>query len=254
MHDNNNKIIAVASGKGGVGKTWFAITLAQALSKAGEKVLLFDGDFGLANVDIQLGLMAKDDLSAVVSNKKTLNQIVTTSHNGGFAVFDVIVGHSGIGSLCGLPASRLQLLIDDMKALAADYDRVIIDVAAGIEEAVIMLINAAQQCIVVTNDEPTALTDAYALIKTMMLQKSKVAMHAVINSASSEKDGMKVYDTLDKSCKHFLKLNVPLLGIIRRDTKVKESIKNQEALLTRYPFTEAAEDVVSIAQKIIRQA
>ena len=116
-------MIAVASGKGGVGKTWLSICLAHALAKQGQKVLLFDGDLGLANVDIQLGLVAQYDLSSVIVGKVPMTQAISRSDLG----FDVIAGRSGSGSLANIPLSRLQLIFDDLQLLCAQYDKVIID-------------------------------------------------------------------------------------------------------------------------------
>ena len=117
-------MIAIASGKGGVGKTWFSITLAQALAKRGCRVLLFDGDLGLANLDIQLGLMPKQDLSAGIAGRLTLNQAVVDFTGGGF---HVIAGRSGSGGLANVASSRLQMLGDDLNLMAANYDFVLLD-------------------------------------------------------------------------------------------------------------------------------
>ena len=124
-------VIAVASGKGGVGKTWFSITLAHAMARAGRKILLFDGDLGLANVDIQLGLMPKTDLGSVVAGRLTLNQALVSFPDGGF---DIIAGRSGSGTLANIPLSRLQMLGDDLVLLANTYDRVVVDLGAGVEK------------------------------------------------------------------------------------------------------------------------
>ena len=116
--------IAVASGKGGVGKTWFAITLSHALAKRGGKTLLFDGDLGLANVDIQLGLMPKHDLGAVISGRLPLNQATVAFEDGGF---DILAGRSGSGNLADISQSRLNTLVDDVNLLSAAYEHVVFD-------------------------------------------------------------------------------------------------------------------------------
>jgi flagellar biosynthesis protein FlhG len=152
-------LVAVASGKGGVGKTWFSITLAHALAKAGRKVLLFDGDLGLANVDIQLGLMPKTDLGSVVAGRLTLNQALVPFPEGGF---DIIAGRSGSGTLANIPLSRLQLLGDDLVVLSGTYDKVVVDLGAGVEKTTRNFATQAGTILVVTTDEPTSLTDAYA--------------------------------------------------------------------------------------------
>lgn len=242
-------IVAIASGKGGVGKTWFAITLAHAMAKSGARTLLFDGDLGLANVDIQLGLMPKHDLGSVIAGRLTLNQAIQTYEEGGF---DIIAGRSGSGSLANTPGSRLQILGDDLLLLAAAYDRVVLDLGAGVERTVRQLTNNVGQCIVVTTDEPTALTDAYAFIKVTHMERPDTNIGIVINMANTAREGERTYNTLLKACEGFLKISPPLQGVICRDTKVRESIRNQSSILTRFPNSQAAADVEAIAKKLTR--
>jgi len=242
-------VVAVASGKGGVGKTWFSITLSHALARAGQRCLLFDGDLGLANVDIQLGLMPKQDLGSVVAGRLTLNQATVQYPEGGF---DVIAGRSGSGSLANIPLSRLQVLGDDLNLLACAYDRVVLDLGAGVERTVRALANNAGTILVVTTDEPTSLTDAYAFIKVTHMERPGTDMRIVVNMANSTREGERIYNTLLKACEGFLKMSPPLAGVIRRDIKVRESIRNQTPLLTRSPNSEAATDVEAIAEKLLR--
>ena len=241
-------IIAIASGKGGVGKTWFSITLAQALSKQGCRVLLFDGDLGLANLDIQLGLMPKQDLSAVIAGRLTLNQAVVDFTSGGF---HVIAGRSGSGGLANIASSRLQMLGDDLSLMAANYDFVLLDLGAGVERTARQLAHNAGKCAVLLTDEPTSLTDAYAFIKVTLAERPEIDFQIVTNGVNSIREGERTYNTLLKACQGFLKISPPLLGTIRRDPRVKEAIRNQIPLLTRYPNTEAAEDVEKIATTLI---
>ena len=242
-----HNMIAVASGKGGVGKTWFAITLSHALSKEGQRTLLFDGDLGLANLDIQLGLMPKHDLGSVISGRLTLNQSIVPYEDGGF---DIIAGRSGSGGLANVPASRLQILGDDLNLLSAAYDKVIIDLGAGVERTVRQLTQSVGTCLVVATDEPTSLTDAYAFIKVTHMERPGADIRIVINMANSTREGERTYNTLLKACEGFLKISPPLIGVIRRDNKVRESIKSQSSILTRFPNTEAASDVELIAEKL----
>ncbi len=242
-------IIAVASGKGGVGKTWFSITLAHALARAGRRVLLFDGDLGLANADIQLGLMPKSDLGSVVAGRITLNQATQRFDDGGF---DVIAGRSGSGTLANIPLSRLQMLGDDLVLLAGAYDRVVLDLGAGVEKTVRQLAVNAGTILVVTTDEPTSLTDAYAFIKVTHLERPGTDMRLVVNMANSTREGERIYSTLLKACEGFLKVSPPLAGIVRRDMKVRDAIRNQTPILTRSPNSEASADVEAIAEKLLR--
>ncbi len=240
-------VIAVASGKGGVGKTWLSITLAHALSRQGKNVLLFDGDLGLANVDIQLGLMARQDLGSVISGKITLNQAIMTYEPGGF---DVLAGRSGSGSLANLPPSRLQMLTDDLFLLTPAYDQVILDLGAGVDRAVRQFAKSSGTCLVVCTDEPTSLTDAYAFMKLVSAQRPEMDLRIVINTANSHREGERTYQTLLKACRGFLKISPPLLGTVRRDTRVRDAIRNQASLLTRHPNAEAARDVEVIAENL----
>ena len=242
-------VIAVASGKGGVGKTWFSITVSHALARAGQRVLLFDGDIGLANVDIQLGLMPKHDLGSVVAGRLTLNQAATSFPEAGF---DVIAGRSGSGSLANIPLSRLQMLGDDLALLAMSYDRVVIDLGAGVEKTVRALAGNAGTILVVTTDEPTALTDAYAFIKVTHMERPDADMRIIVNMANSTREGERIYNTLLKACEGFLRTSPPLAGVIRRDLKVREAIRNQSPLLTRSPNTEAAVDVEAVVERLLR--
>ena len=249
QRSKGRNVVAVASGKGGVGKTWFSITLTHAMARAGQRALLFDGDIGLANVDIQLGLMPKHDLGSVVAGRLTLNQAATSFPEGGF---DVIAGRSGSGSLANIPLSRLQLLADDLALLAMAYDRVVLDLGAGVEKTVRALAGNAGTILVVTTDEPTALTDAYAFIKVTHMERPDADMRVVVNMANSTREGERIYNTLLKACEGFLRTSPPLAGVIRRDLKVREAIRNQSPLLTRSPNTEAAVDVEAIVERLLR--
>lgn len=242
-----HNIIAVVSGKGGVGKTWFSITLAHALANSGKKVLLFDGDLGLANVDVQLGLMPKRDLNDVIRGRLGLDKVTQHFEDGGF---DIIAGRSGQASLSALPVQRLTLLRDQLLEVADKYDAVIIDLGAGVDRTVRMMSATATKTLLVTTDEPTSLTDAYAFIKLGNAAGMSKHVNVVVNQATSVSEGEKTYKTLLKACENFLRLKPPLAGMVRLDPRVKESIRNQAPILMRSPNTEAAEDVEKIAKHV----
>lgn len=243
-------IIAVASGKGGVGKTWFSITLSHALSQAGKKVLLFDGDLGLANVDVQLGLMPRRDLNDVIRGRLGMDKVIQHFDDGNF---DIVAGRSGQASLSSLPSQRLTLLRDQLLDVADDYDVVIADLGAGVDRTVRMLSASAMRTFLIVTDEPTSLTDAYAFIKLGNAAGMSRNVSIIINMASSVLEGEKTYKTLLKACENFLRLKPPLAGMIRLDSRVKESIRHQTPFLIRSPNSETAEDMEKISQIVLEE-
>ncbi|MDP6351778.1 MAG: MinD/ParA family protein [Alphaproteobacteria bacterium] len=243
-------VIAVASGKGGVGKTWLSISLSHALALQRQKVLLFDGDLGLANVDIQLGLMPKNDIASVLAGKRSFEQAVTRFADGGF---DILAGRSGSGSLAGLGQAHLNNLRAGLVGVAEGYQMVVLDLAAGLDQGVQTLATVAGTCLVVTTDEPTAITDAYALIKMMVNAGRGASLRVVVNLADSKNEGRKTYDKLLKACENFLNMAPPLAGVVRRDAKVKDSIRRQMPILLRHPTSTASGDIARIADQLMNE-
>jgi len=243
-------IIAVASGKGGVGKTWFSITLAHLFARAGRRTLLFDGDIGLANVDVQLGLTPQYDLGAVFSGKRLMKDAITHYAPGNF---DILAGRSGSTSMAMLGANRMQPAAEQLVALSAHYDFVIIDLGAGIEQHVQVMSALASKVIVVLTDEPTSLTDAYAFIKLCITRENPPAVQIVVNQAASQREGEQCYATINRATTNFLKYSPPLLGVIRKDNKVRDAIRSQSSLLEKAPHTTAATDAASISIKLLRK-
>ncbi len=241
-------IIAVASGKGGVGKTWFSITLAHLFARAGRRTLLFDGDIGLANVDVQLGLTPQYDLGAVFAGQRLMKDSITHYEAG---KFDILAGRSGSTSMASLGSGRMQPAVEQLVELAAQYDYVIIDLGAGIEQHVQVMSAIASKVIVVLTDEPTSLTDAYAFIKLCITRENPPAVHVVVNQAATQKEGEAVYGAINRATENFLKYSPPLLGIIRKDNKVKDSIRSQTSIIEKAPHTTAASDVAAISIKLM---
>jgi flagellar biosynthesis protein FlhG len=240
------RLTAIASGKGGVGKTWFAITLAHAWTLSGRRVLLFDGDFGLANIDIQLGLAPAQGLGAVLSGRAQMAQAIQPVPSLGFGV---LAGQSGSGALSNLPPQAVADLVTTLRGL--DYDDIVLDLGAGLDQANRILASLAARLLVLVTDEPTSLTDAYAVIKLHAADTPDDApppdVRIVVNQATSQAGGQRTYKTLSRACAHFLNRTPALAGIILRDDRVRDAIRHQTALLTRHPGSQAAGDVERLA-------
>lgn len=247
-------VIAVASGKGGVGKTWFSITLAHALAQAGRRILLFDGDLGLANVDVQLGIAPRSELANVLTGEAQLDDVVMPFDGGaGRNGFDVVAGRSGSYGLANLAPAKLLALRSELQRFSVNYDWVVLDLGAGIERTVRHMASQARACLVVTTDEPTAITDAYAYVKLTALERLADGIRIVVNMVENEEEGERCYATLLRACREFLKIEPPLAGIIRRDEEVKECIRRQTSLLLRNPNAAAARDVSQIARRLDKE-
>ena len=246
------KLITIASGKGGVGKTWVSVTLAHTLASLGRKVLLFDGDLGLANVDIQLGFMPERDLGDVIAGNMTLKEAISTYEDTGNSTgqLDIIAGKSGSGSLGNLARERLVQIRSDLIDLAKDYDHVVLDLAAGVDSSVNILSFHKGIVLTVLTADPTSLTDAYAFIKLTHMRDPNSNIQIVVNNVPSKQEGKKAYEALNKACDSFLKFSPKLATIIKSDTRVVESIRSQTPILSRHPQADAAEAILELAEKI----
>ncbi len=245
-------IMAIASGKGGVGKTWLATTLACAFGRAGSRALLVDCDLGLANVDVQLGVRPQQDIRAVINGWLELNAAVTPvlggpGRNGGF---DLLAGHSGSGALANLKPEDITRILNGLQMLAPHYDRIILDLAAGIDASLLRLARAADRLVIVTTEEPTALTDAYAVVKLLHLQGAKIAPWVVVNMAENRTKGRKIFDQFAMACNEYLGVKPRFSGAVTRDPRVPDSIRAQTPLPIRHPQSQAFEDVIRIVEAL----
>jgi flagellar biosynthesis protein FlhG len=240
-------VIAIASGKGGVGKTWLSITLAHALARLGQRVLLFDGDLGLANIDIQLGLEPGPDLGTVLSGRASLLQAIRSFGRGGF---DLICGRSGSGRLAEVAPTRIKTVFETLDEVGRAYDFVLLDLAAGVDLAVRVGLKRASTRLIVATDEPTALTDAYALIKVSAHDGAEGRLLIAINVAAGPAAGRQTFEGLARVCVRFLGHRPELGGVLRRDPRVPDAIRHQTPLLLRHPTSPAGRDVEALARNL----
>ncbi|GER07790.1 site-determining protein [Iodidimonas muriae] len=247
------KLITVASGKGGVGKTWLSTTLAHVLARSGRRVLLFDGDLGLANVDIQLGLTPERDIGDVINGTRSIAEAITVygEEDFGRGCYHVLAGKSGSGALGNLTRETLLSLRAGLIAIAADYDHVILDLAAGIDPSVTILSRHKGLILTVMSPDPTSLTDAYAFIKLTVQRAPEADIRVVVNQATNKREGERTYEAIRKVCQTFLKTNPPLAAIVRFDTKVRDAIRHQVPLLVRHPQTDAANGIDEIVRLLV---
>ncbi len=239
MHNNNN-IVAIASGKGGVGKTWFAIALARALAGTGHRVLLFDGDLGLANIDVQLGLHPRHDIADILAGRVAPEDAVLR-HEGGF---DILAGRSGNAALASLPETMLTALATIPGLIGVHYDIVLLDLAAGVDATMRRLAAVAGGMLLLATAEPTSLTDAYAVLKRLARECPALEPAFVVNMAGSVAAGRATHATLARAAAQFLGRTPKLAGIIRRDPAVPAAIRRQSL---PPPGSPACEDAAALA-------
>ncbi len=245
-------IIAVGSGKGGVGKTFVANTLASAFARLGRRTLLVDGDLGLANIDVQLGIAPETDLAAVIAGWVELDDAVTPVDGGaGAGGFDVLPGRSGSGALAELPQEEVARLAAGLSALALQYDQVVVDLAAGIEANCMRLARAADKALMVITDEPTSMTDGYAFIKVLRGYAPSVQPVIAINQADTRAAGQRTYHAIERACQTFLGFRPSLAGVVMRDAQVREAIRRQQTLASTDPNAQPVKDVLAIADFLL---
>jgi len=237
------RVIAVTSGKGGVGKTSFTINLALALSEYGRRVIILDGDLGLANVDIAFGLTARYTIEHLLSGEKTIEQILLTGPRD----IGIIPGGSGVQGLANLERTKLTNVITNLGRLEKMTDLLIIDTGAGLGHTVINFLKAADDIIMVTTPEPTALTDAYGLLKTLRKEAGEVPIHVVINRVRNEDDAKATFKRLETAVRKFLDGSVDFMGWVYDDPLVGRSVMQQEPLGISFPDSQAYKCIQWIA-------
>lgn len=239
------RVIAVTGGKGGVGKTSVSVNLAVALAELGQKVMVLDADLGLANVDVMLGLKPTHNLSHVFSGECSLEEVLLDGPLG----IKIVPASSGTQSMVALSPAEHAGLIRAFSALSVPVDTLIIDTAAGIADSVVSFSQAAQEVVLVVCDEPTSITDAYALIKILNREHEVFRFRVIANMTHSPQEGRELFAKLTKVTDKFLDVALDFVGAIPYDENMRKAIKRQKAIVELYPRTPASLALRNIASR-----
>jgi flagellar biosynthesis protein FlhG len=242
------QVIAVTGGKGGVGKTSVAINLATAMSSAGKRVLLLDGDLGLANVDVLLGLSPRQTLAQVLDGSCTLEQVIVDTPQG----FQVVPAASGVAEMANLSAAEHLHIVQAFSTLANRLDVLIVDTAAGIAHGVLQFSQAAQHVLIVVCDEPASITDAYALIKVLSRNHGVREFQVVSNMCGKHGDGTQLFNKLERVTSRFLEVVLAYVGEVPEDPYLKRAIREQRPVTEAYPASPAAQAFKKLALKAVK--
>lgn len=249
-NSNNNqssiKVITISSGKGGVGKTNIAVNLGLGLIQKGFRVAILDGDIGMANVNVMLGLQCTQTIYDVLYENKHIDEIIYSSPEG----LKIISGGSGISELLNLSTNAASKLIAEFSRLK-DIDILIVDTGAGASQLVLDFIKAADRAIIVTNPEPTAITDAYGLIKVIIKEGLNTKISLIVNKAINIRDARDAFNRLSYPIEYFLKTKVDYLGYVCDDSKVARSVRNQIPFIIEYPNCEASLCIKNICSELV---
>lgn len=234
---NHTRIITVASGKGGVGKTNISTNLALAYAHLGKRVVLMDADLGLANVNVVLGIIPKFNLYHLIRKQKTMSEIIMDTSYG----IQIVAGASGFAKIANLSEEERQSFIDELSTLSS-ADVIIIDTSAGVSNNVLSFVAAADEAIIVTTPEPTAITDAYGIIKIIATEIDNLglSLKLIVNRVKSVTEGKKVAERVINIAGQFLNLKVDYLGYVYEDPNVHQSVLRQKPFLVHDPKTKAS--------------
>lgn len=241
-----SRVLAITSGKGGVGKTNVVAGLAMSLALKGERVAVLDADFGLANLDILLGLSPQYTLEHVLRGERVLEEILVEGPMG----IQVIPASSGIQELTRLDASAELRLIQGLQRVAQQRDWLLIDTAAGIHDSVVKLLMAAQEVILVTTPEPTSLVDAYAMVKVVHLRDPKKSIWLLVNNAQGEDEAEETIEQLQAATQRFLGRELKLLGMVPSDSHLLQAVRQQRGVVELYPRCPATRAFQNLAVQL----
>jgi len=248
VEGNEVRVLAVTSGKGGVGKTNIAANLGLALSRMGKKVLIFDTDLGLANIDVLLGLSPKYNIGHVLDGEKKIGDVIVEGPEG----LLVLPASSGVDEVRSLSEAQRMDLLAQFENWDTKIDVMILDTGAGIGSNVMYFNIVAQHILVVTTSEPTAITDAYALIKVLATKYQEKRFQLLVNMVRNEKEALEVYRHLAKVAFRFLDISIDFFGFVPRDANLVKSVLQQKPVLQTYPDSPSSQQFVTIAENITK--
>lgn len=253
MIRNSARVITVTSGKGGVGKSNVVVNLAIQFQKMGKKVIIFDADFGLANVEVMFGAMPKYNLSDLIYNDMNISEIITEGPMGiGF-----VSGGSGILGLNNLTKAQILYLLRCMEELTSIADVLIVDTGAGISDSVMEFVLASPEVLLITTPDPSSLTDSYSLMKTLYntpeFKHHKGLVHVVANRVSSAGDGQAVFDKLNSVVRQFLDGEISYIGMIPQDTSLEKAVRQQKPVSMCYPNSKSAKAFEKLAESLMNK-
>ncbi|MEJ2102620.1 MAG: MinD/ParA family protein [Desulfobacterales bacterium] len=243
----NTRVIAVTSGKGGVGKTNIVANLGFAFSRLGQKVLILDADLGLGNLDVLLGLAPKYNLSHVIAGEKSIEEIIVE----GPGQMLILPASSGIQELTQLTQSQKIQILRELDEVIDSVDIFLIDTAAGISSNVMDFSVTAHEIIVVASPEPTSITDAYALMKVLSLKYAEKCCKIIVNQAGTPQQGREVFRQLNLVAERFLDMTIDYLGSVLFDANITKGVKNQKLVSDLYPDARASKCFSDLARKIL---
>lgn len=241
------RIITVTSGKGGVGKTSVTVNLAIALSRLGLRVAILDVDFGLANIDLLLGITPKYTLLDLIREEKSIFEVLTDGPNN----IKFLSGGSGVEELISLDRKKLRKFLSNIALLDRLYDIILIDTGAGLSQNVMSFIMAADEIILVTTPEPTSITDAYALVKMVSRRDRRKIIRVLVNKAETAREAENIAKKLMVVSEKFLSLKLNKLGYILYDDTIVKSIKQQKPVCLSYPRSQAARSIFELADILV---
>jgi flagellar biosynthesis protein FlhG len=239
-------VLAVTSGKGGVGKTNISANLSICLAAANKRVTLIDADLGLGNLDVIMNINSRYNLSHVLSGRKNLDEIIQPGPCG----VDVILSGSGSEELANISHFQRQMLTEELDKLQHRSDVIVIDTGAGIHAQVLAFCMAADHTLVVTTPEPTAITDAYAMIKTLAGRAYKGRVSLLVNMADNMAEGRKTYRQISETAARFLNTAVYDAGVICRDDLVGQAVRRQEPVVLAYPHAMITDHFATISARL----